>query len=537
MISTILLLCFCFLTFDNPGVVAEQLNVGILIPWKGYWPIGPKIATAIILAFEDLANEDNLLPGYNISWVWMDTLADWNPAAALTLVNHFDIHAFIGPVSFISCISVAPIANSSSMPLISLSQASSFRDKSQYPMFSTVTIDDTQRTTSCVKMMEHFGWENLAVIWEELYFPSTVERLFLEMVEAGYNVVFNQSFPQIDSDIGYGSKLEWMGQLKATGVRIIFVLAWCPDVRDILLSAHDLDMIDGYVYVLYMESSSCHHDYFGLDNGRDEEALALFDGTLSLKVHHNETGRYNDFIAEMKSRCMDFPYAYPPNGPLQPIIESEELYTSFNDSAYDMQGLNCLDVGEYGGFWAASLYDAIYLYYLASNETWAAGYDPKTDRRKVVEKIKGFQFSGVLGHVRIDEKGSRIPNTILLQNIRVDDGSMYFDDVGVYHPFIDSLDVDEMAIRWPGGLTTVPEDIIVDVEADSSDKPTELSGNDEMEGDSDSTDISESDEMEDDSDSDQTLGLEKSGASTNLALKWLLIFMMTGIIARMMTTF
>jgi len=107
--------------------------------------------------------------------------------------------------------------------------------------------------------------------------------------------------------------------------------------------------------------------------------------------------------------------------------------------------------------YAGSLYDAIKLYYYVANETLAEGYDPRIHGMKIVEKIKGFQMSGITGDVIIDENGDRNPD-IELQNIRTVRGVWEIISVGVYSAASESMamSVAHSDILWPGGFQTVP---------------------------------------------------------------------------------
>jgi len=457
-------LIFLVLLFEKRSSADKQLNVGLLLSWKGTWPAAQGCATAVLLAFDDLAKAPNLLPGYNISWVWMDSYCEANKAVSATLMlkDSFDIHGYIGAPCSVSCTRTGQIANFYEMPMISWAAASPLlSDKQNFPVISRTVGPYTKMNPICMAIMDFFGWQSAAILGanDDLY-SSLGELLLSDMEASGYNVLFYQSFSAVSGELGSGSKLSWMSKMRTTGVRIIFALCYCNDMRDILLAAKDLDMLEGYMYLFFDVIEDCHLDTVGLNDGRDEEAKALFDSVLSITWYTESTDRYEQFLTDMDDRRMDFAqYSHPPNGPLKPVVDSPWLRAWQNDTEYEMPTIEeTATMGAYASF----LYDAIYMYFLAANETLADGHDPRTNGMKVVEKIKGFQFTGVSGDIVIDQNGDRSPN-ILLNNMRIDGDNWFFEDVAVYVAADGVLEllVDLEEFRWPGGATEIPVDVVV----------------------------------------------------------------------------
>jgi len=334
-------------------------------------------------------------------------------------------------------------------------------DKENFPVVSRTVGPYTKMSNIILKLMEHFDWKNCAILGanDDLY-SATSEQLLSDLEDGGYNVMFYQSFTAVTADVGSGQKSSWMSQLRSTGVRIIFVLAYCGDMRDVLLTASDLGMLEGYAYLFFDVIEDCHADAAGLGDGRDEEARALFHHVLSVTWYTASTARYEQFVAEMDARRLNFSqYSHPPSGPLAPTtVNPEWLYASVNDSTYDMPSTDAFaTIGGYASF----LYDAIYLYYLAANDTLAAGFDPRHDGMEVVERVKGRSFAGMSGNVVIDENGDRSPD-ILLNMISIEGDDYIYTDVGLYESITDSLKlwVNESEWGWPGNSTTIPVDLL-----------------------------------------------------------------------------
>ena len=45
---------------------SEEIRLGALIAWNGTWPVGPRMASALLVAFDTIRNDQNLLPKYTL---------------------------------------------------------------------------------------------------------------------------------------------------------------------------------------------------------------------------------------------------------------------------------------------------------------------------------------------------------------------------------------------------------------------------------------------------------------------------------------
>jgi len=472
-----LLKLFAIIWFWNCGNLSlvhsqsggKNLNVGILLSWKGTWPAAQGTAAAILLAFEDLKQGRNgtILPGYNISWVWMDSQCEANQgvASVLGLIDAYEIHGFIGPPCSVVATRVAQIATFYGLPMISWAAASPLlSDKDNFPFFARTVGPYTVFNKNMPAILKLFGWKHVAILSsnDDLFSP-TAEDLLRTLQGKNVDVVFYQSFTPVTSLVGSNSKLEWMEQLRSTGVRIIILLCYCNDMRDTLLTASELAMMNGYVYILYDLIEDCHIDTAGLNDNKDEEALHLFQGTLGLtwKTEGEET--YASFLQEMDNRRMEFaPYSHPPSGPLLPHLDVPWLYESASDTAYNMPSIN--ETQTIGSF-ATYLYEAIKIYYLAADATLAAGYDPRVDGDKVMDMIFGSNFPGLYKEVMIDNQGDRNPDMQIV-NCHTNQGHWDLREVAVHVALQNmvNLTVGVDSITWPGGYDDgIPVDIFHDL--------------------------------------------------------------------------
>ena len=52
----------------------KEVKIGVLLPMTGYWPIGKTSASAITIAVDRINEDQTLLPGYNMTFLWNDSM-------------------------------------------------------------------------------------------------------------------------------------------------------------------------------------------------------------------------------------------------------------------------------------------------------------------------------------------------------------------------------------------------------------------------------------------------------------------------------
>ena len=63
--------------------VNKTLNVAFSIPWTQGWTVGSRAGAAIIVGIEEIKRRQ-ILPGYEIEWVWRDSLC--NPMQGIQMI-------------------------------------------------------------------------------------------------------------------------------------------------------------------------------------------------------------------------------------------------------------------------------------------------------------------------------------------------------------------------------------------------------------------------------------------------------------------
>jgi hypothetical protein len=87
---------------------------------------------------------------------------------------------------------------------------------------------------------------------------------------------------------------------------VFFFGAYGTQIRQLMLAAHDLGMLDGTYAFICVENlfSSCS----GGTDGRDAEACAAFEGLININIYIPEGEVYNNFTYEVWRRMPEIGY-------------------------------------------------------------------------------------------------------------------------------------------------------------------------------------------------------------------------------------
>lgn len=188
---------------------SQEIRIGALIPWNGTWPIGPRMASALLVAFDTIKNDLNLLPDYNLTYDWRDSECD----TGATLRSMADlrakilaIHAFIGPGCSVGCMPGGYLAAHWRNPMISFGCGeSTLSDKAEYPTFVRTVGTYAQTGKFFLKIMEKYEWNRVAIlsstesIWSQV--ASFVKDEIDSAKSGGYTVSYFHVFsPGVTTD-------------------------------------------------------------------------------------------------------------------------------------------------------------------------------------------------------------------------------------------------------------------------------------------------------------------------------------------------
>ncbi|MEL7485045.1 MAG: PBP1 domain-containing GABA-B-like receptor, partial [Planctomycetota bacterium] len=332
-----------------------------------------------------------------------------------------------------------------------------FLDNSFSPNFARLNPTDANALPGYFPLAAANGWDNVAVLYTlDIDWGQLGQLLVFLLAPAlaptmtiGYFAGFDPTTP-----FNAGGVMENLQGIRTAGVRVVFIIAGCTDVRAALLGAKRLDMLEGYAYVHLHSDPDCHMvDDIGWPSGwgpeANDEASMAFEDTISLgSVSTIDPG----FAAQMQS---DFEserfasYRFPPAGNIAPVVPVDVNPMSLDYSINVTEEYDASVVS-----YAAHLHDAVTLYAMAADAAIADGLDP-TRYENIMAKIATVTFLGKSGFVALDPFRQRVAATVVRNVKRHSSTQLNFTDVAIYDPFTLSYTA-TATMTFPGGGTEAP---------------------------------------------------------------------------------
>ncbi|XP_070155770.1 atrial natriuretic peptide receptor 1 isoform X4 [Polyergus mexicanus] len=213
---------------------------------------------------------------------------------------------------------------------------------------------------------------------------------------------------------------------------VVVMCANSTTIREILLAAEELGMVDSGEYVFFsIELSSSDNDSTepwridGDTDERNEKARKAYQALLTVTARTPDNMEYLNFSREVKS-----------------LAQSKYNFTFGNSSV---------------STFVTAFYDAVLLYALALKESLPEKPgEVNLDGGNLTRRMWGKSFKGITGDVNIDENGDRIADYSLLD---MDPATSRFEIVANYYGANKTLEyIPGKKIHWAGGRLEPPPD-------------------------------------------------------------------------------
>ncbi len=279
---------------NNNGNIT--LTLGLSVPWDRVWNVGMSVSSAIILGIKEVERRQ-LLPGYQIEWIWRDSYC--NPrrgiAMAVDMWTSVNLSAIIGDGCSAVCEPQALLAAAWNIPVISWAcNSPSLSDKSIYPTFSRCDISWLYLGYFFDNIVAMFGWQRVCIITiTENVYTLTAEFIKQVMEKQGKDVIY-----QVISSAPIDDKSDLKHIMKSlkSRARIFFCLAYEFVVKDILLIAVDLGMMNGeYIFLC----DNCQ-SFLAMEYPYQTEKKSLaFEGIIGMSLKNPSGEEYDKFRQEV----------------------------------------------------------------------------------------------------------------------------------------------------------------------------------------------------------------------------------------------
>ena len=182
----------------------KEVKIGVLLPMTGYWPIGKTSASAITIAVDRINEDQTLLPGYNMTFLWNDSMC--LAAEGLNQAVEFRISgvdAIIGDGCDIICEPAAILAASWNLPMVSWGcESSKLSEKSMYQTFARTVGSFSKMGDLFLSVFRYFKWKSIGIlastesIWQlamtglmKVFLENDIDIRYLHTLSPGHVLV------------------------------------------------------------------------------------------------------------------------------------------------------------------------------------------------------------------------------------------------------------------------------------------------------------------------------------------------------------
>ncbi|XP_035909345.1 gamma-aminobutyric acid type B receptor subunit 1 isoform X1 [Anopheles stephensi] len=406
---------------------ANQLHIGGIFPiaGKGGWQGGQACMPAAKLALQDVNENPDLLPGFNLTLHSNDSECEPGLGASVMynlLYNSPQKLMLLAGCSTV-CTTVAEAAKMWNLVVLCYGASSpALSDRSRFPTLFRTHPSATVHNPTRIKLMQKFGWSRVAILQQaEEVFISTVEDLETRCKDAGIEIVTRQSFLSDPTDA--------VRNLRRQDARIIVGLFYVVAARRVLCEMYKQQLY-GRAYVWFF--IGWYEDNWYEVNLKNENISCTKEQMKMAAEGHltTEALMWNQNNQKTISGMSSEDFRKRLNAAL--IVEGYDISHNRYPEGYQEAPL---------------AYDAVWSVALAFNKTMQRlteqnsgknlkdfTYTDKEIANAIYAAMNSTQFLGVSGVVAFSSQGDRIALTQIEQMI---DGQYY--KLGYYDTQADNL--------------------------------------------------------------------------------------------------
>ncbi|XP_076356119.1 atrial natriuretic peptide receptor 1-like isoform X2 [Tachypleus tridentatus] len=417
----------------NPPTV----NIVVLAPNNDTLPYSlHKVVPGVLYAIQTLKAQGlDSIEGRLIQPIYKDTLCSSTegPLAAFDFYVSGVVDVFLGPLCTYALAPVARYSAAWNLPLLTVGgQNNNFDAKNpHYRLMTRMNGSFSQIGELFLKLLRKFHWKTVALLFHDFRDQSlghsncffTLGAVFTALGRQSFHVAFDETKPE-ERDF---YRLLWDISTKA---RIILVCGSPDTVREILLAAEDLHMVQNGDYVffsieLFTSKNKTQKPWFREEDLPEinDRARKAFDSLLTVTAPIPNSQEFSEFSKQVQNiakKKFGFDYG------------TEEVNT-----------------------FVTSIYEAVLLYVLAASEILKEGKNI-TNGTAITHKMWNRTFEGITGNVSINSNGDRDADYALM-DMNPDTG--IFEIVAMYYGATKQfVDIEGKEIHWPGGHQGPPPD-------------------------------------------------------------------------------
>jgi len=419
-------------------VTSENPDASINVPWvEGvtrntsdyyvYSDSGPAELASVLRAIDQINADPTLLPHTTLTYsIYDDQYVDGRGFfGALDLLQNKGVSMILGTSYSGSSRNAELVAQQYSAPLLSWGASSpTFSNKQQSPYFMRTCQSDAAQGVALAWLSRYyFNWKQVALLHtNDLYGSSGAETFIAAAREYNMTLLASQGFTAGGIPRDTVASLE---RIRASGARIIIYFGSDADFVNVLATGQPLGMFNNETFWFMSD---------GLPSGSviSAEQLALIEGAIAV----TPDGGSGTPAYEAWAQALVAAETTSPNP--DPMLR----YNAGLDNLY----FYCAFAHDAAWFAATALHQLIYT--KGRNSSWS--------NADLFDELHHTRIEGVSGSIELDENGDRIGVPFVLSNLQ---GGMW-KPLGVFTDEQFEPNADAASIRWPGGSSVTPLDVL-----------------------------------------------------------------------------
>ncbi|XP_046686869.1 atrial natriuretic peptide receptor 1 isoform X2 [Homalodisca vitripennis] len=349
-----------------------------------------------------------------------------------------DVHVFFGPACEYSVAPVARMIKFWGIPLLTtgaltfdFSRDKRTPDTEYHLLLRAGLLSYRDLAFFLIALLDRYGWRKVMLVYDkdgcrQISGKHTCKLMMETLVEFFKRQGFNYGSYDLEKNAADGLANNLRREM-GYQYNIVVVCADPLTVREIMLAADELNMVDSGEYVFFnielFNSMNRHNPWYvkGDTDERNARARKAYTALLTVTARTPNNEAYRNFSYEVKR-----------------LAEEEFNFTFGSVSTF-----------------VTAFYDAVLLYSVALNETLQSGGSQR-DGLSITRRMWNRTFEGITGDVNIDANGDRIADYSLLD---MDPETAEFKVVANYIGLKHSLEyVPNTRIHWAGGRQNPPPD-------------------------------------------------------------------------------
>ncbi|ESP02581.1 hypothetical protein LOTGIDRAFT_91690, partial [Lottia gigantea] len=336
----------------------------------------------------------------NFKYIYKDGGSDCVPdiagAIAADVFHNKNVSVFIGPGCSLAVEQIGYMAARWNLPIITpVGTSATLANKKAFPTLTRLAFGLQEFAVFYMKLLEIYQWKHIALIYDTDF--SFTNIMGSSIYEEFRTTKLSMVYFQIQSSSITSEEYQRILVKANDNARVFLIFAMADDIRQFLLTAHDLGFTQGEHVFLATIPVYLKLEFWRRDDSYDQKAKEAYKSAMFITLAESFDVSYKLFKKQMINRSrIDYGFEY---GREEPNV----LLPRF--------------------------YDSVLIYAQILNETLTEGGDP-LNGLAMTERMKNRTFNGISGKVSINSNGDRFTDLVLYDMTKPDEGE--FEVVGYY---------------------------------------------------------------------------------------------------------